>query len=219
MPRIRPFEEHLDEYENWFVENRLAYESELEAVRAHLPEGGRGLEIGVGSGLFAQPLGIGHGVEPSPRMRSAAAGRGIQVVEGVAEDLPFDDGAFDFALMVTTICFVDDARTALEEARRVVRPGGRVVVGLVDRDSPVGRSYQEHQEESVFYRDATFFTTEEVLSLMETVGLVSFRITQTLFHPLDQITAVEEFREGYGQGSFVVLSGKKEGSTDRLTGP
>ncbi len=212
MPRIRPFEEHLDEYENWFVENRLAYESELEAVRAHLPKGGRGLEIGVGSGLFAQPLGVGHGVEPSPRMRSVAAGRGIQVVEGVAEDLPFDDGVFDFTLMVTTICFVDDARKSLAEARRVVCTGGRVVVGLVDRDSPVGRSYLEHQDESVFYRNATFFTTDEVLSLMEAVGLGSIHVTQTLFHSLDRITGVEEPREGYGQGSFVVLSGEKKGS-------
>ena len=37
MPRIQPFEEHLEEYEHWFVENRLAYESGLEAVRLYLP--------------------------------------------------------------------------------------------------------------------------------------------------------------------------------------
>ena len=207
MPRIQPFEEHLEEYEHWFVENRLAYESELEAVRLHLPEGGRGVEIGVGSGLFAAPLGIRHGVEPSARMRDAAAARGVQATEGVAENLPFDNGAFDFALMVTTVCFVDDAGKSLEEARRVVGPGGRVIVGLVDRESPVGRSYVKHQDESVFYRDATFFTTEEVRALMEAAGLTSFRYTQTLFHPLNQITAVERPRDGYGEGSFVVVSG------------
>ena len=207
MAKIQPFEEHLEEYEHWFVENRHAYQAELAAVRWHLPEGGRGLEIGVGSGLFAEPLKIQHGIEPSARMRAMASSRNIKVADGVAEKLPFEDSAFDYALMVTTICFVDDPEKALHEARRVVRPGGRVVVGFVDVESPVGRLYQKHQQENVFYRHATFFNAEEVRSLMEKVGFTDFRFTQTIFGMLDTITETEEVREGWGEGSFVVLSG------------
>lgn len=207
MPRIQPFQEHLDAYEDWFVKNRYAYEAELEAVRRHLPGKGRGLEIGVGTGLFAAPLGIRYGVEPSARMRAMAFSRNIQVVDGVAEELPFQDHAFDFTLMVTTICFLDDVEKGLGEARRVVRPGGRVVVGFVDRESPLGRLYLQHQEESVFYRQASFYSTREILSLMKKVGLTAFRATQTIFGPLKDITEEEAVREGTGQGSFVVLSG------------
>jgi len=208
VPRTRPFDRHLDEYENWFVRNRLAYLAELEAIRRHIPEGARGLEIGVGSGLFAAPLGIREGVEPSRTMREKARSRDIQVLAGVGEDLPFPDGTFDFTLMVTTICFLDNVESGFLEARRVVKSGGRVIVGFVDRESPLGKLYLSHQEESLFYREATFFSAPEVVSLMERVGLMDIRATQTLFAPLEEVGEGEEVREGHGQGSFVVLSGK-----------
>lgn len=207
MPRIQPFQDHRQEYEDWFVANRYAYWAELEAVRRHLPRDGNGLEIGVGTGLFAGPLGIRHGVEPSSRMRTLARSRNIHVVAGVGEALPYQDQAFDFALMVTTICFLDDPSGGLREARRVVRPAGRVIVGFVDRQSPLGKKYLQHKEESPFYRLATFYSTREVWELMKEAGLRDFRITQTIFRPLEDIKEGEEIRQGYGQGSFVVLSG------------
>jgi hypothetical protein len=58
MAKIEPFEEHAQQYEDWFERNRFAYESELRAVKTLLPEGGNGMEVGVGSGRFAAPLGI-----------------------------------------------------------------------------------------------------------------------------------------------------------------
>ena len=108
MPKISPFEKHVDQYEEWFAKNRWVYEAELRAAKDMIPSAGRGVEIGVGTGRFAEPLGIKIGVEPSKRMREIAQNRGIQVLDGMAEKLPFDDSRFDFALMVTTVCFVDD---------------------------------------------------------------------------------------------------------------
>jgi ubiquinone/menaquinone biosynthesis C-methylase UbiE len=55
----------------------------------------------------------------------------------VAEALPFADGEFDYTLIVTTICFVDDAAAMLHEAARVLRPAGDLVIVLIDRDSPL----------------------------------------------------------------------------------
>jgi len=69
------------------------YLSELEAVRSMLPVDGTGIEIGVGTGRFAAPLGIKLGLEPSKSMASLARQRGIEVVEGEAEALPFEDGS------------------------------------------------------------------------------------------------------------------------------
>ena len=112
MAKIFPFEKYAKQYEEWFVENRWVYESELRAVKTMIPTGGHGVEIGVGTGRFAEPLGIEIGVEPSKRMREIAQKRGIRVLDAVAEELPFDDFQFDFALMVTTVCFVDDISKA-----------------------------------------------------------------------------------------------------------
>ena len=66
------------------------------------------MEIGVGTGRFAEPLGFREGVEPSPAMAERARRRGLEVTDGVAENLPLPDATYDVALMVTTICFVDD---------------------------------------------------------------------------------------------------------------
>ncbi len=107
MLRTAPFDTHSSRYEAWFDNHAAAYVSELLALRAFLPWTGVGIEIGVGSGRFAAPLGIRFGIDPSPRMLALAAARGIEVVGGVAEALPFAPGSFDHALVVTTICFVD----------------------------------------------------------------------------------------------------------------
>ena len=108
MPKTEPFELFTDAYEKWFVDNKQIYELELETVKQLLPPKSHGLEVGVGSGRFAAPLGIKIGVEPSRAMAEIARKRGIEVVVGVAEKLPFKDNSFDFVLLVTTICFVDD---------------------------------------------------------------------------------------------------------------
>ena len=98
MPKIAPFEKHVKQYEEWFVKNRWVYEAELRAVKDMIPTVGQGVEIGVGTGRFAEPLGIKMGVEPSKRMREIAQKKGIQVLDGVAEELSFDDSKFDFVL-------------------------------------------------------------------------------------------------------------------------
>jgi ubiquinone/menaquinone biosynthesis C-methylase UbiE len=98
---------------------------------------------------------MGTGIEPSAAMRELARERGLDAVGGVAEQPPYPDDSFDTLLMVTTICFVDDIPLSLREARRVLRPGGHIVIGFVDRESPLGRDYLAHQAENVFYREAT----------------------------------------------------------------
>jgi ubiquinone/menaquinone biosynthesis C-methylase UbiE len=110
MPRTQPFDEYYDEYEEWFDTHLHVYMSEVEALRSVIPQWKRGVEIGVGSGRFAHPLGVREGVEPSGEMRRLASRKGLKVRDAVAEALPFESESFDFALMVTTICFVDDIR-------------------------------------------------------------------------------------------------------------
>ncbi|TQV61453.1 MAG: class I SAM-dependent methyltransferase [Halothiobacillaceae bacterium] len=183
----------------------------LKPDRLLVPLQGRGLEIGVGSGRFAAPLGIQVGVDPSEPMMAYARARGIEVVRGVAEDLPFADDSFDHVLAVTTICFVRSAPAMLAEARRVLRPGGSLIIGFVDKDSPLGRHYLAHQAESVFYRPAVFFSATEVENLLRQAGFTVERWVQTLFRPLDEITDIEPLRPGHGEGGFVVVAATSPG--------
>ncbi|MFI9652517.1 methyltransferase domain-containing protein [Guyparkeria halopsychrophila] len=206
MARDAAFEAHHQRYDDWFEHHQAAYHSELLALRAFVPWSGDGLEIGVGSGRFAGPLGVQVGVDPSPAMLEYAARRGIEAVEGVAEHLPFPAGRFDHVLVVTTICFVDSPAAMVAEACRVLRPGGRLVIGFIDRDSPLGEDYEAHQDESVFYRDATFHSAGEVGRFVEEGGFRVAAWGQTLARLPTQTREIEPLRSGHGEGGFVVVS-------------
>lgn len=209
MARIEPFEKHPLQYEQWFDRHKFAYESELQAIRKLLPQHGNGLEIGVGSGRFAAPLGIKLGLEPSRKMMEIAQGRGIEVIGGVGESLPFRNSQFDFATMVTTVCFLDNVEVAFNEAYRILKPGGCLIIGFIDKDSSIGQLYQRHKDENVFYRIATFYSVDEVVSHLKMAGFKGFDFTQTIFHNLAEIKGIEPVRDGYGEGSFVVVKAVK----------
>ena len=206
MPKIQPFEIYSDAYDEWFRKNAEKYEVELEVIRRLLPSYEvKGVEIGVGSGKFAGPLGIKLGVEPSHKMALKAKKLGIKVTEGVAENLPFSDVRFDLVLMVTTICFVDDVIKSFHEAYRVLKAGGCIIVGFVDKNSELGGYYAAKRERSKFYKDATFFSAKKVLELLKKVGFSVEKINQTLIPGDLQKTILD----GFGKGAFVAIKGLK----------
>jgi SAM-dependent methyltransferase len=209
MPKIEPFERYAGRYDAWFDRNRFAYESELRAIRALVPTSGEGIEIGAGSARFAAPLGIKVGLEPSGKLGALARARGVEVVKGIAEALPFAHASFDFAVMVTTICFLDSIEAAFREAARVLKPEGALVIGFIDKDSPIGKLYQQHKEDSVFYKLAKFYSVDEVILHLKNAGFTVFKCTQTIFRNLLEIREVEPIKDGYGEGSFVVIKGVK----------
>ena len=208
MGAIELFDRYHREYDEWFERNRDKYVLELRALRPFVPPGAEGLEVGVGTGRFAAPLGVGVGVEPSRAMAVRARRLGVRVVQAVAESLPFPDASFDVVLMVTTVCFVDDLARSLDEARRVVRAGGRLVVGFVDRESALGQAYLAKRARSRFYGAARFRSTAELLEALSRAGFRGFETLQTLL-PGAAGAAVEP---GHGQGGFVVIKGVKPAS-------
>ncbi|MCK5914895.1 MAG: class I SAM-dependent methyltransferase, partial [Deltaproteobacteria bacterium] len=145
------------------------------------------------------------GVEPSEKMAIKARMQGINVYPGVAEELPFSDGGFDFVLMVTTICFVDDIIKSFREAFRVLNPNGCIIVGFVDKESYLGRQYADKSEKSKFYKDAIFFSTQEVLRDLQEAGFKIEKIRQTLIAGELPETILDDF----GKGAFVVIRGIK----------
>ena len=202
MTKATPFDEHATEYDSWFDENRAIYHAELAAVRDMLPIGGQGVEIGVGTGRFAAPLGIAIGVEPSHGMAELARKRGVEVLEGVAEALPLASGAFDFALMVTVVCFLDDISLAFREAHRIIKPQGSLIVGFIDRESELGQRYHRKKKQSSFYREATFYSVAELEAHLTRAGFAGFTCRQTLF-PGQGVD--RKLEEGHGRGGFVVV--------------
>ncbi|MBI5588714.1 MAG: class I SAM-dependent methyltransferase [Deltaproteobacteria bacterium] len=214
MPKADAFDKDPLGYDGWYDKNSAAFASEVEAIRRLMPAKGPFIEVGVGTGRFASALGINIGVDPSAKMREFARGRGIDAVDGVAENLPFMVNWFNCLLMVTVICFLDDILAAFREAFRVVKPGGYIIVGFLDKTSPLGREYASRSGKEGFFKDARLYSAQEVAGYLTEAGFRELTFTQTLFKDLKEIKAAEPVKDGYGEGSFVAVRAKKEVQRD-----
>src|SRR5690242_547664 len=107
---------------------------------------------------MAEALGTDVGVDPARAALALAQRRGVGVVVGRGESLPFLSGTFGAVLFVTALCFVADPLLALQEAVGVLQEGGAIVLGIIPADGPWGRHYQKLAAEGHrYYREAHFF--------------------------------------------------------------
>ena len=208
IAKTDPFEKYSKEYDNWFIRNKDIYQAELKAINSLIPINKEGIEIGVGSGRFALPLGIKIGVEPSKKMAEISRKRGIQVYQAVAEKLPFIDKQFDFILMISTICFLDDLIKSFKESYRVLKNDGLIIVGFVDKESILGTHYQLKRKKSKFYKDATFYSGKEVLVLLRKTDFKNIVMRQTVFS--SNTRRINLVKDGYGEGIFVIIIAIKQ---------
>jgi SAM-dependent methyltransferase len=98
---------------------------------------GRTIDLGAGTGanldLYPDTVGELILAEPDPHMakrlleKLAHSGRGAELVEASAEELPFEDSSFDTAVFTLVLCTVPDPRAALAEAARILKPGGKLL--------------------------------------------------------------------------------------------
>lgn len=145
----RGYHELLDTLEAGFVER--------------FGRGKRVLEVGCGTGLvltrIRQFADSARGIDLSPGMLETARARGLDVVEGNATALPFDDESFDVTCAFKVLAHIPDLDLALREMRRVTRRGGVVIAelynpsslrGLVKRFGPAGHIAEAANEHHVF---------------------------------------------------------------------
>jgi len=205
------FDLYSKQYDAWYSRHEFAFLSEIEAIKKVLPPAGNGLEIGVGTGRFASSLGIATGVDPSREMLRIAKERSVNTHLGFGEMLPFPNEVFDYAAVIITLCFVRNPKKVIEEAYRVLKKSGKVIIGIVDRESFLGKFYQH--KESVFYKKARFFSVIEVTELLEESDFSSFSYYQTISILPNDMKSVEKPKKGFGKGGFVVIAAKKKKRT------
>ncbi len=204
-----PFETLADKYDSWYDgKGRMAFDIELAALRpllAELPK--PWLEVGVGTGRFAQELGIPLGIDPSPALLAMARQRGIETLYGEGEELVFRAGSFGTVFLLTTWAFLNDRPKVLRECRRILRADGRLVNAYLDRDGKWGTSYAERGRQGhPLFSHAYFETYEDVKRLTEQAGFEVEKTVSALFQGPDETVAMEETRPGFVRGaSFVVL--------------
>lgn len=201
-----PFDTEVEEYEEWFITNDKLLDSEVNAIKQLIPMSGNGIEIGVGTGIFASRLGVRDGVEPSSKMAAEAAKKGINVINGIAEKVPVDSGSYEFALMVTVDCFLDDVSKAFSEVRRILVSDGIFIIAFLDKATPLGQLYEKNKHLHKSYRDANFHTSTEIVSLLRAGGFEVVDKRQTVYSLENKL---QEIKCGVGEGVFAVIKTKK----------
>lgn len=182
MTRDGETKAYYDDFSGWYEKERhhgyhaMLDDLEIGVLEPLLPSARQALEVGAGTGLIMQGIASGVerlvGVDISAGMLQLAAGRGFQVVQGSATDLPFVGGTFDLAYSFKVLAHVPDIRGALAEMARVLRPGGHLVAEFYNRRSlrrlakaagRPGRISEKRDESEVYTR---WDTEEDILGYL-----------------------------------------------------
>ena len=159
-------------------------------------DGGTAADVGFGGGVGLAllldrvgPTGVVHGIDISPTMLAEARRRfrkqvdegTVQLHEATMTRLPLPDGSVDAAVSTNTIYFVDDLGAALSELARVLRPGGRLALGVGDPDTMAKMPFTKH--------GFVLRPIDEIVEALRAAGL----------------TLLEDRRLGDGSNAFHVL--------------
>ncbi len=152
-------------------------EKEMVLKMARPKEGEKALDLGCGTGVYSILLaekGLDvTGLDISPYMLREAGKKiedkdlSIEFMEGNLLRLPFADETFDLVLAVTVFEFLREPERAAREAWRVVKKGGRFILGVLARESPWSEFYEkEGQKGNSVWQKARFFTPKQLLNLL-----------------------------------------------------
>lgn len=217
-----PFDTLATAYDTWFEEEgKLIFAIEVKALREVLPLLPKPwLELGVGSGRFAQALSIETGIDPSVKLLEIAESRGITVFRVRGEEQFFNKETFGAVFLIVTLCFVDSPLAVLQEAYRILKPKGKIVLGLVLKGSPWGKFYQLNKMEGHrFYKYATFYSYQEVERLLLDSGFIIEKVVSTLFQKPGEVKGMETPEEGFSveAGFTIIVAGKATATEMRNT--
>lgn len=214
----RVFDVFAEKYDAWYDKpfGKSAFNLEKTCI-ASLSKNLRQpfLEIGVGTGRFAEALRVEYGIDSSVGVLRFAKKRGITVIMGKGEKLPFPSRSFGAIFIIVTLCFVDEPIKVLEEASRVVRDDGCIILGLILRESPWADFYfRRGSAGNVFYKVARFYASKELEAMLQKANLMITEASSTIFQaPTRRPLCFENARKGcHKDAGFIAI---KAGKLDR----
>jgi len=175
------FAKIAEKYDSWYEDpvNVCMDLQEKATVDEALKGTGYGsdlLELGCGTGHWTREfLSKGFhvtGLDISDEMLNIARNKemkGAHFIRGDAHKLPFEDGTFDICATITLLEFVDKPRKVISEMYRVTSPGGRIILGVLNKYSIVGLRRMFQSKKTIF-SDAHFFSFSELKGILDKFG-------------------------------------------------
>jgi len=230
------FDEFANDYDKWFVSNENVLASEVALLARFLESPGRALSIGCGTGLFEMLLKkdfgiqVTNGIEPAEGMAEIARKRGLDVQIGTAELGDYGSAEYDTVIFNGTPSYIDHLDVAFDKAFTALKPGGKIVVLDVPKESSYALLYNLAKEVGSwenhyfvgakplnaypisFVQESRWRSTPEKVDFLKAAGFEQFEFAQTLTrHPVYSDDLFEPPVEGYDRGDYVAICGVKNG--------
>ncbi len=175
---IEAFDLSAPKYDAWYEtpKGRQVLETELKTLDILIPGTGVGMEIGAGTGIFAESLTSDARtivcMDPSIGMLRRTSEKGLPAVLAQGERPPIRERCLSFAYFVTVLEFVEEPSAVLGGAKGALRNGSPVVVLTINRESPWGTLYERLRDEgNPIFSVARLYDFEEARAFIKAAGL------------------------------------------------
>ncbi len=224
------FDQYASDYDAWFMDNKNLLYSEVKLVAHFLDNPGEVFSVGCGSGLFEYILdkefniSIKNAIEPSTGMAEIAKKRGLNVEITTAEEADLGKEKYDTILFNGTPSYITDLQKTFDKAYDALRPGGKIVVIDVPKESSYATMYNLAKAVDTWdhellgeiapvdpypielVRVANWRTTAEKIEMLEKSNFSNLKFAQTLTkHPMYSNDVEEDPIEGYDCGDYVAI--------------
>ena len=173
------FDDFYADYDSWYQTPMGAFVDRVEtdcALGLLEPAAGQSvLDAGCGTGNFSLKLAemgcrvtavdVAEKMMDQARQKAVRAGADIRFLREDMAELPFGDGSFDRVLTMAAFEFLPDPARAVRELLRVLRPGGVLVIGTIEKGGPWAGLYESDAMAGTAYERASFLTGESIAAM------------------------------------------------------
>lgn len=209
---MKAFDQVAGFYDDWYShpQGRQVFKAELRALESLVPDSGLGLEVGAGTGVFAESL-TDEGrtiicLDPSRAMLANAKERKMPAIMGVGENIPITKRAVGFTYMVTTIEFLENPVAALKQVMETTKKDAPLTILFINADSAWGSLYRQiGVKGDPVFRYAKLRSLREVREILVDAGYVIQESVGTLTTGPAELDVGNELKEPGPETGVVVV--------------
>ncbi len=209
---MKAFDQVAGFYDDWYShpQGRQVFKAELKALESLIPDSGLGLEVGAGTGVFAESLTAENRkiicLDPSGAMLAKARERKMPAIMGVGEHIPVTERAVGFAYMVTTLEFLENPVVALKQVRETTKKDAPLTILFINADSTWGSLYRRiGVKGDPVFRYARLRSLSEVHEMLVEAGYVIQGCVGTLTTGPEELDVGGELKEPGPETGVIVV--------------